>query len=363
MSIFILCTSCFTVMAKEEKEVYFEDATTFYTEFKNVVGIPLRNYFTISDGVIYNYTDVPDDDGYSSAKVIGILPTDENKSIIILDSFTRYGEEVLVTEINIQQSINRNVVKIEMGENIEKIKGFNASGIEFEIGKGVTSIEDSFYNSKDLVLSVHPENPYFKVDDGALYKTVTNEKQLIAVFESQENFEVKADITSFIAPFGKKDTPENRKVKSITINGNLDEFELGVLKNVNTINIADNVTQIQYIDISGAKKLSEVDFSKVTAKSIYANTIKYLKKISLPMNCVIESKAFGSCKNLKEVIVNDTEKAPKIKSKAFKNTSKGIKFYTKSKKIAKQLKKNLKNSGVKNAKIYVGKKVVYKNVK
>ena len=58
MSIFILCTSCFTVMAKEEKEVYFEDATTFYTEFKNVVGIPLRNYFTISDGVIYNYTDV-----------------------------------------------------------------------------------------------------------------------------------------------------------------------------------------------------------------------------------------------------------------------------------------------------------------
>lgn len=48
---------------------------------------------------------------------------------------------------------------------------------------------------------------------------------------------------------------------------------------------------------------------------------------------------------------------------AFSNTKKGIKFYVKNKKVAKSLKKQLKGSGVRNAKILVGKKVVYKNVK
>ena len=48
---------------------------------------------------------------------------------------------------------------------------------------------------------------------------------------------------------------------------------------------------------------------------------------------------------------------------AFENTKKGIKFYVKNKKVAKSLKKQLKGSGVRNAKILIGKKVVYKNVK
>ncbi len=55
---------------------------------------------------------------------------------------------------------------------------------------------------------------------------------------------------------------------------------------------------------------------------------------------------------------------PYIGKSAFQNTKKGIKFVVKNKKVAKHLKKELKNkkSRVRNAKILVGKKVVYKNI-
>lgn len=102
---------------------------------------------------------------------------------------------------------------------------------------------------------------------------------------------------------------------------------------------------------------------------------KSLKKITLPKNLKsIGFSAFADCKKLSKVIINNKKKAPKISKdvvnsetgvykKAFKNTKKGIKFYVKNKKVAKSLKKQLKGSGVRNAKILVGKKVVYKNVK
>ena len=102
---------------------------------------------------------------------------------------------------------------------------------------------------------------------------------------------------------------------------------------------------------------------------------KSLKKITLPKNLKsIGFSAFADCKKLSKVIINNKKKAPKILKdsynsetgvykKAFKNTKKGIKFYVKNKKVAKSLKKQLKGSGVRNAKILIGKKVVYKNVK
>ena len=55
------------------------------------------------------------------------------------------------------------------------------------------------------------------------------------------------------------------------------------------------------------------------------------------------------------------KKVSLITASAFKRAATGIKFYVKNKTVAKQLKSKLKGK-VKNAKIYVGKKLIYKNV-
>ena len=99
---------------------------------------------------------------------------------------------------------------------------------------------------------------------------------------------------------------------------------------------------------------------------------KYIKKVTIPSSVkTIKGYTFSNCKGLSKVIIKNEKKAPKISKKTrynitdkvFENTKKGIKFYVKNKKVAKSLKKQLKGSGVKKAKILVGKKVVYKNVK
>ena len=112
-------------------------------------------------------------------------------------------------------------------------------------------------------------------------------------------------------------------------------------------------------------KLENIDLGKaylIEDKAFY--NCQSLKSVSIPVNTkAISHKAFDKCKSLSKVTFKNTKKAPYIGKNAFKNTKKGIKFVVKNKKVAKQLKKELKNkkSRVRNAKILVGKKVVYKN--
>ena len=112
-------------------------------------------------------------------------------------------------------------------------------------------------------------------------------------------------------------------------------------------------------------KLEKINLGKT--REIEPNAFencKSLKSISLPKNMTaICDEAFLDCKNLSKVTVKSTKNAPLIGEDTFENTKKGIKFYVKNKKVAKSLKKQLKGSGVRNAKILIGKKVVYKNVK
>ena len=75
-----------------------------------------------------------------------------------------------------------------------------------------------------------------------------------------------------------------------------------------------------------------------------------------------DADIFCNCKKLSKITINNKKKAPKLSYFAFEKVKKGIKIVVKNKKIAKELKKQLKKSesGVKNAKIMVGKKVIYK---
>ena len=113
------------------------------------------------------------------------------------------------------------------------------------------------------------------------------------------------------------------------------------------------------IDIVGNK--SKVTVYK-TVKVISDDPFnKYIKKLTFGKNVTkFKRFSFYSYKNLK-IILKNKNKAPKIDDGAF-DYAKNIKFYVQNKKVAKDLKKKLKGSGIKKAKILVGKKVVYKNI-
>ena len=88
-----------------------------------------------------------------------------------------------------------------------------------------------------------------------------------------------------------------------------------------------------------------------------------LKKITLHnLTMGFWGNYFTNCKALKEVHMESIKKYPNftVSKNAFKGTKPGIKFYVRNKKLAKKLYNGLKSRKVKKAKIYVGKKLVYK---
>ena len=127
-----------------------------------------------------------------------------------------------------------------------------------------------------------------------------------------------------------------------------------------------NCVKLKNLNFKGTAKYDkDPEILTVTSdisKEAFANCVK-LEKIKLEIEG-IEKKAFYNCKSLSKVTFKNEKKSPYIAKNAFKNTKKGIKFVVKNKKVAKQLKKQLinKKSGVKNAKILIGKKVVYQNI-
>ena len=132
------------------------------------------------------------------------------------------------------------------------------------------------------------------------------------------------------------------------------------------VTIPKNITQIDERAFNNCKMLSRVNINSSNV-NIHFNAFSNCKKLrNVTINGVkrISSSTFENCKKLSKVTIKNKKKAPKIAKNSFKNTKKGIKFVVKNKKVAKQLKKQLKNkkSKVKNAKILVGKKVVYKNI-
>lgn len=207
------------------------------------------------------------------------------------------------------------------------------------------------------------------------------------------------------------------KIKDITLPDSLKKIGWGVFKNskLTKIVISDSVKEIGGKAFAGSK-LKSVKFGKsvkfINEKAFY--NCKNLKSVTIPESVVrIESDAFRDCKNLKSVkilssniqyirhnafqdckklkavtingaekiavcafdnckklskiTINNKENAPKLFDTyigGFKNSKKGIKFVVKNNKVAKELKKQLNRKKIKcnlkDAKIIVGKKVIYK---
>ncbi len=217
----------------------------------------------------------------------------------------------------------------------------------------------------------------------------TNSKSIkIPSFIKYENETFEIDTLAFLEDDNVYKKPKCAKTcEKLTMN-NADVF-MGIakwnkLKEIKAIRIhtyfghIKNCKKLQKLFVSGCTDfdltIGDISNNKslktITLKNIYKiepNAVyncKKLKTVILSSNVEnIETKAFNKCFNLSKVIIKSKNNVPEVKEKAFKNTKKGIKFYVKNKKVAKSLNKQLKGSGVRNAKILIGKKVVYKNVK
>lgn len=164
-----------------------------------------------------------------------------------------------------------------------------------------------------------------------------------------------------------------KNLKAVTLPTNIDIHQRAFkncknLKTLNYIGISD-LNRESYIykeSFANCVKLKNINLGKawfIGYKAFY--NCKSLRSVSIPRNAkVVYNRAFENCKSLSKVTFKNkySNKFSEIGKNTFKNTKKGIKFVVKNKKVAKQLKKRLKNSGVKNAKILIGKKVVYKNI-
>ena len=250
-------------------------------------------------------------------------------------------------------------------------------------------------------IEVDKDNPYLCSKDGVLY---SKDLKTIHLYPNRNSMTVYKMPNSVEEYTGSPLFHKRNNIKKLYLSNNLKSLGYSFAancKNLEYVSIGANTQEIDTEAFWGNDKLKTVNIKSQKLKAIgdvafnaclslkkinlpsKVKTIgegafwgcKSLKKITLPKNLKsIGFSAFADCKKLSKVIINNKKKAPKILKdsynsetgvykKAFKNTKKGIKFYVKNKKVAKSLKKQLKGSGVRNAKILIGKKVVYKNVK
>lgn len=158
------------------------------------------------------------------------------------------------------------------------------------------------------------------------------------------------------------------KLKSVKLGKNLTKIGNGAFRscgNLKKVTIPDNVEEIGTSAFRNCKKLKSV---KILSSNVYIGSnsfrdCKNLKSITINGAEKLISNIFNDCQKLSKITIKNKNKAPKILGTGgFKNTKNGLRFVVKNKKIAKQLKKQLRKEKRKlqNAKILVGKKVVYK---
>lgn len=314
-----------------------------------------------------------------------------------------------------------NLKKLNIPKNT--IIGRESVGYYFECNKRVYNNEGFFpgdngdfyfLNCPNIRLSVDPNNPYYSYKNDMLFSK--DEKIIYTSFNRNTDI-IIPDGVEAICDAGAYSNSNIHglgfsNVKSIKLPNTLKILGWGVFHNskITEITLPDSIKEI-YGDIFSYSSLNSVRFGKnTTLIGVRAfKNCKNLKSVTIPenvkdidqrafenckglenvkilsdnvfikysafKNCTnlksvtingvkeIDGDVFANCKKLSKIIINNKKKAPKISPfNSFVKAKKGIKFIVKNKKIAKVLKKQLiKNkSGVKNAKIMVGKKVIYK---
>ena len=165
----------------------------------------------------------------------------------------------------------------------------------------------------------------------------------------------------------------NAPIRAAALDKNTKGVSANTFEGCSELKYVANLDKVQIIysdafsrckKLRGFRKQNLLELTNI--KAIYSSAFNdciFLRGVKLGKNIKeIGKQAFIGCKKLNKVYLDCKRPISSIGSHAFLNTKSGIKFYVKNKKVAKDLKKKLKHSGVKNAKIYIGKKLIYKNI-
>ena len=370
---------------KKGKEVYSVEATYAYASGK-VLKIPNKIKFK---GKKYKVQSVSFYEPSISAAYIDPKIYDK-----IEWDFSLPYETIYLPKNATQFTWNRKTMKVPNFKKIyigSKIKSFD--------------LESSIYDMPKLKVIIDKKNPYIKMKNGAVYSK--NGKKMYCLINSKKKYKIangtknvsvgqnkileKVILPSSVEKLSDFAFSNCKKLKSVKLNKKLkliNDFAFQKCKSLNKIVLPKNLDKIGYgvfIDCDslkrivinnnvqkiGASAFSDCDLLssiilpeniKIISAKIFENCIA-LKKISIPQKVEkIDFCAFKDCINLSKLTLEGEEKAPTIEKAAFKNTKDGIQFIVKNQTIADQLKEQLNGTGVKNAKILLGKKVVYQNI-
>lgn len=337
-------------------------------------------YTKIIDSVVYE-RNINND----YAEVTGIYkPTKQNRKITVLNEvkFDEFDKPFKVKTANIgSDKLNSVISEIEIQDGIKNIYGIqNSKNLKkVYFGKDVSFINPvCFANCPNVKVEFNRDNKYFIYENDRILSK--NKKTLYFDFNPKKIYVIPKGIKNVWLCFNKD------VVQKVVIPYNIEKIESGSgNKYLQEVKFINHATVSKSFNFSFCKKLTKVTLSNkqkfvgtlwgtgITSFKIPSSVEKIgfaafdstnLTTIKIPQKVIkICNQAFNNCRRLQKVTIESKTKAPKISRNAFLGAKSGIKFYTKNKKVAKQLKNNLKNSGVKKAQIYVGKKLIYKNVK
>ena len=302
---------------KKGKEVYSVEATYAYANGK-VLKIPNKIKFK---GKQYKVKNVSFYEPAMNEEAFGAKLYEK----ITQWKFSLPYETIYLPKYATQFSWNRKTMKAPNFKKIyigSKIKSFD--------------LESSIYDMPKLKVIIDKKNPYIKMKNGAVYSK--NGKEMYCLINSKKKYKIA------------------NGTKSV---------EVGPNKILETVILPSSVENLSDFAFSDCKKIKSVKFNKKlkVIEDFAFQKCQSLNNIVLPKKIdKIGLFAFKDCINLSKVTLEREKRAPIIERASFKNTKNGIQFIVKKQTVADQLKEQLNGSKVKNAKILVGKKVVYKNI-
>ena len=286
------------------------------------------------------------------AQIEGI--TSKVKVINIPDIVTHNGVTYPVTDLDIEMEGYSNY---DFGGVIETLNvGKNIQRINFIYGDEYLSTDHYYFTLKTINIPAGSKlkSLYMNLDCQQLEKINIASDSVLKVLHLENCPELK-----------ELSLPKTLKHCSF---GDAPDLRLTIAKDNRYLKVKNN----QILSKDG-KKLYDVvgwNFDVKVSKTVkvicsgFGNgcitKLTFGKKVSKLEGYSLGGYSFASNRKIK-IILKNKKKAPKIEDRTFDN-AKNIKFYVQNKKVAKDLKKKLKGSGIEKAKILIGKKVVYQNI-
>lgn len=217
--------------------------------------------------------------------------------------------------------------------------------------KGIIIGDRAFKSCKKLKRIVNLKDVYWIREAGFAY--CTSLKRIKGIGDLIED---KAFIGCKSLKTVTLDGTKTTSVKAYKNTGKIGRKAFENCTALETITLPDRNIKIEARAFKNCTKLRKV-YNSEKISSIGTSAFAYcksLKEITLSSKVkTVGEKAFLGCTKLGRVVIQGSKKAPAFSAKSFSSTDDRIKFITKNSAVAKSVKANLKNSGAKNARVYI----------